>query len=511
MFQDFRQYEDGATIDTDVCIIGAGAAGITIALELRDSARDVLLLESGEMLFNPEIQALNEGTLVYGDSAPLDASRLRFFGGTTNHWTGHCRPLDAIDFEKRDWVPHSGWPITRAELDPYYRRAAELCQIEPFEMEAPTPTDQDRYPVPFDPKRVVNRRLQSSPPIRFGDEYGKDLERTRNVSVLLHANVVELVSNEGASRVEGIRIRTVTGKSGTVRARIVVVACGAIENARLLLASDGIERDGMGNRHGLVGRFFQVHPHSLAAFAVPLVPLERFEPYVTYAARPALSEDLQRRQRILNSALSVGYGYDRNPGYLALRQLGKDLTSWRWGDETGDHLLGVLEDLDGMFSGLYRRVTNERVLWFSANSEQVPDPESRITLLHERDAAGMRRVKAEWRISDFEKRSARITCRVIGEELARLNLARMRIDPWLLADGGEWPEVTDRYHHMGTTRMADDPRRGVVDRDSRVHGIENLYLAGNSVFATSGYAPPTLTNVALSARLADHLKTDRRG
>lgn len=175
-------------------------------------------------------------------------------------------------------------------------------------------------------------------------------------------------------------------------------------------------------------------------------------------------------------------------------------------DELGDAVLDMVSDLDGLAAGVYRRLTDQRVLWFGANTEQVPNPESRVTLAAERDAVGVPRPKLDWQLTMQDKEATRRACRMVGEELARLGIGRMRLDDWLLADGDDWQGLDVRYHHMGTTRMSDDPKQGVVDADCRVHGIDNLYIAGSSVFPTSGYANPTLTIVAMAIRLADHLR-----
>lgn len=519
MIRDLGELEDGATIDADIAVIGAGAAGITIARELIGSRRNVLLVESGGFEADAATQALYEGRIAGRPYFPLDVARLRFFGGSTNHWDGHCRPLDPIDFEKRAWVPHSGWPITRADLDPFYARAQAVCELGPYRYESGDWPPLAPRLLGFAPEKVVNRLWQFGPPTRFGEAYRDVLTDAQNVGILTHANAVDIQVNESGSAVRAVALKSLQGKMATLRPRVLVLACGGIENARLLLASDGVEKAGIGNRHDLVGRFFMEHPHALVAFAVRQMDLERFTPYydtvregtTVIRAKPGVSEAAQRRLLILNGCLDLGYGYDRSEGYLALRVLGKALADGRLPDDFGGAILDVVGDLDGMTAGLYRRVRNENVLWFAANCEQVPNPDSRVTLGDGRDALGMRKVRLDWRLSKLEKHSLATMCRLVGEELARLGAARMRIDPWLLSDDDSWRDIEGRYHHMGTTRMSDDPRQGVVNRDCRVHGLANLYIAGSSIFPTSGYANATLTIVALAIRLADHLKAQLRG
>ncbi|MCK6453097.1 MAG: GMC family oxidoreductase [Alphaproteobacteria bacterium] len=520
MIRDFHEHADGATIEADLCIVGAGAAGITLAHELRNSRRRVLLVESGGLDADAATQELYAGENVGMPYPPLDTARLRFFGGTTNHWDGHCAPLDAIDFEKRRWVPHSGWPLTRADLAPAYERAQVMCELGPCEYRPERWGDALPGLIDFESRRLVNRLWQFGPPTRFGRHYRDALNDAANVEVLLNANVVEIVVNDEATAVRKLRLRSLEGRSGAIRPRTVVVACGGIENARLLLASDRVMKNGLGNANDLVGRFFQEHPHAIFAFAVPAVPIDRLGVYygnfaargeagaAVFQAKPGLSEDIQRREGLLNCCIDVGWGYQRSPGYLKFRAVAKSLAQGRMPRDLGHAVLTMAGDLGGLAEGLYRRARDQNVFWFACSVEQAPNPDSRVTLAAERDALGLPRVRLDWRLSPLDKITARRACRLVGEEFARLGLGRMRLDDWLLADDTTWQDMDVRYHHMGTTRMSDDPKRGVVDRHCRVHGIDNLYVAGSSVFPTSGYANPTLTIVAMAVRLADHL-TDR--
>jgi choline dehydrogenase-like flavoprotein len=511
---DLAKLEPGSTLEADIAIIGAGAAGITIACEMSRRGREIWLVESGDFDFDVDTQALYEGKNIGTPYAPLDIGRLRYFGGSTNHWTGFCRPLDAIDFERRDWVPHSGWPITRWDLDPFYARAQEYCQLGPYRYDASAWPGVKDMVLPFAPDKLGTRVWQISPPTRFGEVYRDRLVKATDVRVLMHANVTDIVVNADASAVASVSLSTLHGRTATLRPRTLIVACGGIENARLLLASTGVEKTGVGNRNDLVGRFFMEHPHALAAYAVRKVDLGRFALYygeskqsdgTVLHAKPGLAEPLQRQRRLLSGCVDLGYGYDRSGGYLALRDLDKNLSRGRF-ERFGRDVLDVLGDLDDAAGGLYRTASHEAVLWLASNSEQLPDPESRVTLGDDKDALGMKRVKLDWRVSEVEKKHVRTVCTIVGEELARLNLGRLRIDHWLMTDDPRWHDIEGRFHHMGTTRMSDDAKQGVVDRDGRVHGYGNLYIAGSSIFTTSGYANPTLTIVALAIRLADYLK-----
>jgi choline dehydrogenase-like flavoprotein len=355
---------------------------------------------------------------------------------------------------------------------------------------------------------------QFSPPTRFGEKYRDELDRSGNIHVLLNANAVDVQITSSGSAVRQIKLKSLSGREGQVRAKAYVLACGGIENPRLLLDSNGVERDGVGNRRGLVGRYFLEHPHAIVAYAIPQTALDRYVAYynsvevagIPIQVKPGVSEEVQRREGILNGCIDVGYGYDRSPGYLGVYHIMRNLRRGRMPSNFDTSLVQVLSDLDGAAGGLYRQLRGQNVLWFGANFEQAPNPDSRVLLSAERDRLGCRQTTLDWRLSAIDKHSLRVGCRIVGEELARLGLARMKMDAWLLKDDSTWDDLEGHFHHMGTTRMSDDPASGVVDADCRVHGISNLYVAGSSVFPSCGYANATLTIVALALRLADHLQ-----
>jgi choline dehydrogenase-like flavoprotein len=516
MIQDFRQVPKDHGFDTDVCIVGAGAAGITLARALAGSHRKVCLVESGALEPEEETLALNKGKVVGLPYPSLEQGRLRYFGGTTNHWNSFCRPLDPIDFEKRAWVPHSGWPIGAATLDPFYREAQEICELGSYVYDTDAIQGMPGA-ASFKRERVTNVNWTIGPPTRFGVRYLDDLEQASNVDILLNANVVELVAAHDARRVTELRLKSLDGKEGTLRPKVVVLACGGIENPRLLLASNGAMTSGLGNGRDLVGRYFADHVGATMGYVVPgngaACQLGYGASAVTKAAgtdaplrlAPALPADVQRREQLLNCHMMLECGDERAPGYLALREAGKNAAGGKVGG-LGDALLTMLDDLGGTIGGAWRFVTDELVMSVEAYGEKVPDPECRVTLDSERDRLGMPQVRLDWRLSPLDKKTVRYLCRAVGEEMARLSHGRLYLDDWVLADDATWHKPRGWDHHMGTTRMSAHPATGVVDADCRVHGIDNLYIAGSSVFPTYGAAPPTLTIVALALRLAHHLR-----
>jgi choline dehydrogenase-like flavoprotein len=523
MLQDARALEDGARIECDLGIVGGGAAGITIARALAGGGIKVCLLESGGLELEAPVQDLYRGANVGLPYFDLDVCRLRFFGGSTNHWAGRCRPLDGLDFEVRPWVPHSGWPLTRAELDPWYREAQKICQLGAFEYTPGPWLDPGQAALPFDPAKVVSRVWQFSPPTRFGEVYRPELAAASNVDVLLHATVVDIEANEAGSEVSGLAARTLEGKRLTVQARAYVLACGGLENPRLLLAANKQVKVGLGNQQGLVGRYFMEHPHCNAARALVADPAVLS--FYTFGQGGGHAEGIevlgclnqsperQRAEELLNFDSLFTVDDVGDSGFAALRRIWTAAGRGQWPDHLAADLWQALIGIDDTASGLMGRLGLHEYhpsnasfrMWCSA--EAAPNPDSRVRLGDQLDALGMPRIALDWRLTEQDKRSLLAGYQAVAEELGRTGLGRLQIADWLTEVDNSWPPTVEGGdHHMGTTRMSADPSQGVVDPSSQVHGIANLYIAGSSVFPTSGSANPTLTIVALALRLAEHLK-----
>lgn len=497
MFRDARNVPPGSDLEADVCIVGAGAAGITLARELDGSGLRVLLLESGRRGPDRKTQALYLGPSLGLPYAPLASARLRLFGGTTGHWAGYCRTLDEVDFEPRPWIPHSGWPIRRRDLDGYYERAHAICELGPPEYDGAYWSRRlGAPPLPTDGSVFYNSVTHRSPPTRFGTRYAEDIERSRDVTAVLGANVSEIELAENGKRVTRLAVKTLEGGGFGCRARRCVLACGGIENARLLLASNRVQPRGVGNQHDLVGRFFMDHLKLGAGVAICSRPVATTPSYymkwrggggVSVHGVLRLSARVQAEERIggLVAFLSAS----------APKEDFETLSP----DEFPSRLWGVVDGAVDRWLG-YRHAIYLRTV-----TEQVPNPESRVVLSRERDALDQPRAALDWRYGEQDERTIRAGLARIGAELGRTELGRLRLA--LPGDEREWSErLRWGRHHIGTTRMSDDPRRGVVDANGRVWGVSNLYVAGSSVFPTGGCAGPTLTIVALAARLADHLK-----
>lgn len=511
MLIDARDLEDGALVEADLAIIGGGPAGITIARAMAGAGRSVCLVESGGLEPEAETQALYQGENT-GIEYPLAGSRLRYLGGTSGHWGGFCRPLDPIDFEARDWIPNSGWPFGREALDPYYEAASEAVQVAPAKFEDPdywrARTHEPLLDLPAG--RLAQRFFQYSPPTRFGQYYRDELVQSPKIRVLLHANVTRIAALPSASAVSHLEARTLTGRRLQVRAPRYVLAAGGLESPRILLLSDDVMPMGLGNQNDLVGRFFMEHPHVSDFAELVVADLRRLPPLyrerISVEGRPAQvafipSPDFQRRERLLNVSFTMGvaaahHSTDRGglpPGDALERPHLDMLEAARCFLADGT---GPIDPADPSYAGVW--------LGIGCACEPVPDPDSRVTLSDETDALGQRRIRLDWRLTEQDRRSFFTHVESLGRELAAAGVGRLRLK---VTDDGRWPAVViGGNHHMGTTRMSDDPKRGVVDRDCRVHGIDNLFVAGSSVFPTVGSANPTLNLLALAYRLVDHLK-----
>lgn len=516
MHIDANALDDGSLIEGDLCIVGAGAAGISMALEWDGSGHDVVLLEGGGFEVDADMQDLYRGENIGRKYYPLQSSRLHFFGGTTGHWAGFCTRFDWWDFVEREWVPHSGWPFGLEEIEPFYERAQKLVELGPSEawnVAYWATQDPALAPLPFDPARVWTKIWQFSPPTRFGTRYRDPILGSSNIQLYTHANVCEIAANEGVSQVEELEIRCLNGKRHRVRARAYVLASGAIQNARLLLASNRQASGGLGNDHDLVGRYFMEHVEAPSAFLVLMdpgpAPLYRFdhEAFIKRRARGelALTYEQQQKERVLNCSADLQAQADMIVDAHTNRidiypQAADEVIAW---------MNGLMDALAREDRGGAAEPVQIAGFTMQCRSETAPNPDSRIMLDEETDALGVPRVMLNWQLTDLDLHTLQRTFEVLGEEAGRLGLGRIRIHDWLLQDdpfGSPTSPVAAGWHHMGTTRMHADPREGVVDPNGKVHGLANLYVAGSSVFPTSGSANPTLTLVALTLRLSDHLK-----
>lgn len=500
MIQDAREVANGSTLSADLCIIGAGAAGLSIARQfIQQSNLDVIVLESGGFEQEPETRALYEGESVGRSYFKLEAARSRYFGGSTNCWAGVCLPLQAVDFEARDYVPHSGWPITKADLDPFYARAQGQLDLGTYDYMPDHWRERRRQPFDLSKGPLETSLFQMSPPTRMGTAWREEMKAAEKVKILLHANVTRLGLAANGQALEQLDVKALNGPSFTVKARQYVLATGGLENPRLLLASNDVAKQGVGNDNDLVGRYFMEHPHTDFEGLIVASPYwTNWSFYKTHRVKGSkiwgmfqAPDALLRSEEILNFSM-VLFPYKpkgKKPDHPLTEAIAR-----------------ASAETDTLLDDSPPKAPDAPMLFtLGTPSEQAPNPDSRVKLSDERDALGMPRITLDWRLSDLDKRSIRRAHELMALTLARAGLGRMKVT--LTEDPKEWPRQTHGgWHHMGTTRMSADPKQGVVDGQCKVHGLDNLSIAGSSVFTTGGAANPTLTIVALALRLADHLK-----
>jgi len=518
MFIDARK-DNLKDVDCDICIVGAGAAGITLARTLSRENVHICLLESGGLELDQATQSLYTGTIAGVPYYPLETARLRYFGGTTGHWGGACWPLEENEFEQRSWVPYSGWPFSRKELDPYYVKAQKVCEVGPFNYDAAYWSEEGDQPLlPLVDSRLATKIYQNSaPPTRFGTRYREDIDKAENISAVLHANVTRIERDDLNQTIRRITATTLEGKSFPVTARFFIIAAGGMENPRLLLLND------IGNQNDLVGRFFMEHiglPKSSLLMPRHINTLFYNRTSINgtdIRAGLSLKPEILEKERILNTW--VGFKLDPTPASRLADSWDTIKTSVRHGqvpDDFSRHIKIIVKSMRQLYGDQQKENNSPDdfiTIPVGQQSEQSPNPLSRVTLGDERDELGQRKIVFDWRLTELDYHSIRRTQEITAAEIGKSNLGRMQIlnpeddhvwdNPKRISESA-YPRGA--FHHMGTTRMHNDPKQGVVDANCRVHGTKNLYIAGSSVFPTSGYENPTLTIVAMAFRLAEHLR-----
>ncbi|KQN90904.1 hypothetical protein ASE95_11465 [Sphingomonas sp. Leaf231] len=522
----------------DVCIVGSGAAGLTLAARCGALGLDVLVLEAGAAHANPAVQDAYAGTVADPRVHwPLDTYRIRALGGTTALWGGRSIPFDPIDFEPRPWVAHSGWPIGYDEVARYYPAAMEAAEAGAFDHVPSAPI------VPgLDGEWLHTTIERFSRPTNFWTRYGKQLTAARNVRVVTNAPVTGVRLAADGNSVDHLDVRAPDGTTWPVHARHYVLAAGGLETARLLLASDDVLPDGPGNAGGWLGRGYMCHlaatfgmAHFTGAPRSIGFDYERDAEGIYIRRRLAPTPAAQRAHRLLNGTARLHIRDANDPSHgdpvLSLMFLAAFAVKYEYSRAAreADRSIGPYLRHIGNIArhplqlahfvrtwGVKRYLASRRIPSIALPSrdnryplefvsEQSPNWDSRVQLATERDALGMRRLHVDWRVAAADFDSARATYRLFRDELARTGTGTLAYEEDALE-----PAMLDAAayggHHSGTTRMSADPRNGVVDRDCRVHGVAGLYIASASVTPTSSQANPTLTAIALALRLADHLK-----
>ncbi|MDX2214222.1 MAG: GMC family oxidoreductase [Oculatellaceae cyanobacterium bins.114] len=546
MLIDARTLAPNETVETDVCIIGSGPAGLALALEFAEQNFRVCLLESGGLERNEEVQSLSVGKT----SKPypeIAVTYNRQFGGTANIWhiqignqeTGaRFVPFNETDFEARPEIPYSGWPITRADMDPYYERAQAFCKLGPYNYTPDFWADEEAPQMKFASDRVKTIMCQFIRLTTFTQDHKQSVQKASNITTYYYAHVMELETNDTASTVSRVRVATAPGREFGVVAKIVILAAGGFETPRLLLLSNKVQKNGLGNEHDLVGRFFMDHPCYFGGLLFPndkstfntsnLYDIRRVRG-TPVMGRLALIEEVVRREGIMNV---FGFFHPRVAGYRSkslqsFRTLTQSLKQGKLPKNAGQHLGTAIAGIGELAHAAWSKLTRPKIdltiadkggwsylsnkekifnsFEFFLSAEQVPDPNNRVTLMDECDFLGRPRIHLQWDWKHpIDLHTIKRAQEIFKEEFEKAGIGRLEVE----RDQNDMPYMTaaSGHHLMGTTRMHVDPKQGVVDENCRVHGVSNLFIASSAVFPTGGQVNPTLTIAAMAIRLADHIK-----
>ena len=444
------------------------------------------------------------------------------------------RPLDPIDFEERKWAPHSGWPLSKAHLDPFYQRAQSICGLGPYQYDASNSEDLEERPcLPFLQSSVKTVIFQLGARDTFIGNIRNQISHAKNITTYLHATATEVETSANTREVTGICLATSRGKTAWVHAKIFVLALGGIETPRLLLLSNKTNSQGVGDDRDF-GRFFMEHPHLLSgSYVTSKLDVERLAKLYQFHTvknariygRLALAAEVLQREQLLNYSVAINttfwpltiracidnvrqschhIGHAMRTGQIkeVKREL-RELVPFLFNQATPIVGGKVASLIQKKVVNKVWRARKTKTFLLNHMSEQAPNPDSRVTLSDELDPFGQRRIQLNWQLSPLDMRTIIRAQHLLDGELCRAGLGRLEIE---LKSEVPPPDLHGGWHHMGTTRMHKDPRKGVVNEHCQVHGIHNLFIAGPSVFPTGGYANPTLTIVALATRLADHVK-----
>ncbi len=514
MIIDLQTTNENSEFECDVCIIGTGAAGLTIASEMLKSRLKIILVEAGGIEYEPETQALYN-TEISGFSHPGSTEgRFRVHGGSTTKWAGQALPLMSHDFEKRDWVANSGWPISFHDLKPYYARACQFLLVDKMNFDTDLFSHLKIKPPEFNLAKILYHFSKWSPAPNVREHYLSDIKLSENCTLLLHANVTRIVLDENKRFVREVNARSLKNHFATIKAKNFILCTGGIETARLLLFND------LGNQNDLVGRYFQDHPSAMIGFLKadnPKKIQKIFNAFtkkkLKYSTRFTASPRWQYEQKTLNMSAGINF-VDENSAFQNLRDVYHALCN-------RDFSTGFLRKFSKIITNpaaslspmahylLHGRHYNPGAKFqIGLTSEQEPDPESRVMLSEQKDALGIPLSNIKWKPTDLTHYSIRQFSTILQNEFRNLGLGELKLEPWVCENSITWKQnITDQYHHMGTARMSNSARSGVVDSDCRVHNIENFYIGSSAVFPTSGHSNPTLTIIALCMRISDKIKS----
>ena len=512
MIHDLLHDTPQAGFIADICIAGAGAAGITLAVEFARKGKTVLLLEGGGAVREDSSQAIYDSEIVGLPHRGIHTGRIRVKGGTTVRWGGQILELDARDFTPRPGIPDSGWPFPKTELTSFYERALQLEGLAKVQR-----SDEAVWRdlgLPFTQFEGLDSYLSRwCPEPNFARLHNKTLTTHPNIHLWLHTSAVELIT-EGDAAI-GLRCRTLTGIETIFRARRYIFALGGIESSRFFLQprTGGLPW----NRSGLLGQHFQDHIDCNAAAIEPLDLAsfhDTFDPIIArgfkYLPKLRLLPHLQAELGTLNIGSTMAFE-DTGKVRMQAKHTIRNLMRGRFNEVTGDNLSHTTRHVPMLFQQAWRYYVKRRAyappsvrIFLRIHCEQEPTSRSSITLTDQRDPLGLLRVRFDWQISERELDTIRQYVVIAQRSLA--GVARITPDPDLMSGSSKFlVRCDDSNHHMGGMRMSTSDATGIVDTDLRLYGLTNTYICSSAVFPCSGFSNPTHTVLALALRLSDHL------
>lgn len=544
MLIDGRNIPEYQQLKTEICIVGAGPAGITIAREFINTKFEVILIESGGLKFDSKLQSLSSADVSSSNKSNLKYARRRQIGGNSHVWNApidrntpgwRCLPLEPLDFESRQWIPNSGWALKNEQIEPYYSRAHQMCGLEEIDYAFKNWQNYKFTSLFSHSNNLRNTISQYGNSSIFTRDYPSQIQNAANITTLIYSTVVNIETNSSGRKIVNLEVSSIRGNKFNIAAQKIVLAAGGIENARQLLLSNQQQPLGLGNQYDLVGRFFMDHPQIELGLFIPFSRqlLNHSQLYDIHSVNQAsvlgamsLKTELIIQKQLPNHAIHF---YPTYHNYLAaakdsLELIVDDLVKAKVPQDLCKRIEFMVRGRDYFKHALFwktKRVLFNKNLgkWsflpneksrFSAlklicQLEQIPLSSNRIILTSERDLLGQNKISLLWRLNNWEINSLYKIVEEIEQELNQSKIGYFA--RFELPTSWDFNHVSG-FHHLGTTRMHVDAKYGVVDSNCKVHGISNLYVAGSSVFPTGGYANPTLTIIALAIRLADEIKQE---
>lgn len=523
MILDLEEIHSPLKLQCDLCIVGSGAAGLALVSQMISTTLNVVILESGHLEFETATQKLYD---VEVSGLPFDGAttgRFRVHGGSTTKWGGQALPLMPIDFEKRDWVANSGWPISYDELKPYYQRACQFLFVDNMNFDSDLFKFLKTKPPAFDLNKIWYHFSKWSPTPNIRENYLSAIKASNHCTLLLHANVTNIELNENSQFVQRIEASSLMGTKAVVQAKNFVICVGGIETARLLLANNHQQTNGIGNNYDLVGRFLQDHPTTTIGWIKTKNPQQvqrLFNVFhkrkLKYTVRCTAASSWQRQHRTLNMSADVDF-VQQDPIFQEIKEIYQTVRQGHLNIKMITQLFhamrhplaSVLPVWHYLLKG--RNYVPRAMLRLGLTSEQEPNPESRVLLSEHTDALGIPLANIRWKLTALTYYSIQRFATTLSDELKNTGIGELQLEPWLFENSSDWMNnMMDQFHHMGVTRMHDSPHHGVVDKNCRVHGLSNLFIGSSAVFPTGGHSNPTLTIIALCMRLADRFKQELR-